>query len=206
MINSATSQQSKKNCKVNFVYLLTFAYAISTFASGILVPIYAFYVQKIGGGILETSWAFGLYSILYGLGTMMIHKMQWTHKYRMHLLWIGWLMWLLSISIYFMVSTLTVLYVSQVIGALGDAIYEPVFDGEFSRQVAADPSSGWAFFNGTTSIFSGIASLLGGVIATVFGFEALLFCVLAVGSISFFLIVYYSRQNGYKVQENTAAE
>lgn len=206
MINNPAVQQNKKVCKPNYVYLLTFAYAISTFASGILVPIYAFFVQKIGGGLLETSWAFALYSILYGLGTMAIHKTPWTHKYRMHLLWIGWLLWLFSITIYFVVGTLTVLYISQILGAIGDAIYEPVFDGEFSRQVATDPSSGWAFFNGTTSIFSGIASFLGGIIATTFGFEALLCCVVAIGSISFFLIVYYTQQNGFKTYEQTPVE
>lgn len=196
-MNSAL-RHDNNTYKPNYVYLLTFAYAISTFASGILVPIYAFFVQEIGGGLLETSWAIALYSVLYGLGTILIHKIKWTHKYRMHLLWIGWLMWLFSITLYFVISTVTVLYISQIINAIGDAIYEPVFDGEYSRQVAADPSSGWAFFNGTTSIFSGIASFLGGIIATAFGFDVLLYCVLLVGSISFFLIVYYTQQNGFR--------
>lgn len=185
-----------------FVYLLTFAYAISTFASGILMPIYAFFVQKIGGGILETSWAIALYSVLYGLGTMLIHKTPWSHKFRMHFLWIGWLMWLFSIMIYLVISTVTILYISQLLNALGDALYEPVFDSEYAEHVASDPCAGWAFFNGTTSIFSGVASLVGGIIATHFGFDVLLYCVMAFGSISFLLIVYYTQANGEKI--NTA--
>ena len=176
-----------------FIYILTLAYAISTFASGILVPIYAFFVQKIGGGILETSWAIALYSIIYGLLTIAIHKTKLSHKYRMHFLWGGWLLWLFSITIYFLISTLPVLYISQMINALGDAMYEPVFDAEFSHHIAADPDAGWAFFNGTTSIFYGIAAILGGFVAKHLGFDVLLYGVMAFGTLSFFLIAYYAR-------------
>lgn len=175
-----------------FIYLLTMAYAIATFASGILVPIYAFFVQKIGGGILETSQAIAVYSLVYGILTILIHKTKISHTYRIPFLWVGWLIWLFSITIYFMISSLLVLYISQMLNALGDAIYEPIFDEEFSKQIIADPSRGWAFFNGTISIFSSIASLIGGLIASYFGFDILLYCVMGLGTLSFFLIVYYT--------------
>lgn len=188
----------KKNTATerSYVYLLTFAYAVSTFATGILMPIYAFFVQKIGGGIFETSWAIGIYSILFGLGTIIIHKNALSHKYRMTLLWVGWLLWLMSMFIYFLMSTILVLYLSQIINALGDALYEPVFDAEFSKHIAADPDGGWAFFNGTTSIFAGVASILGGFIAIHFGFEMLLYCVIGTGIVSFLLIAHYAYMNG----------
>ncbi len=189
LANKTTYQQ-------NYIHLLTYAYAVSTFASGILVPIYAFYVQKIGGGLLETSWAVAAYSILYGIATILIHKHSWSRSYRMHFLWIGWLLWLFSIAIYLMISTVFILFVSQVLNALGDAMYEPVFDAEYAAQVAADPCVGWAFFNGTISIFSGVAAFLGGFIATQLGFDILLYCVVAVGTFSFFLIARYTYITG----------
>ena len=89
-------------------------------------------------------------------------------------------------------------YISQLLNALGDALYEPVFDSEYAEQVASDPCAGWAFFNGTTSIFSGVASMIGGIIATHFGFDILLYCVMAFGTLSFMLIVYYTRANAEK--------
>lgn len=176
-----------------FIYLLTMAYAIATFASGILVPIYAFFVQKIGGGILETSQAIAVYSLFYGTLTILIHKTKISHTYRIAFLWGGWLTWLFSIMLYFMISSIVVLYISQMLNALGDAMYEPIFDEEFSKQITADPSRGWAFFNGTISIFSGIAAFIGGLIASYLGFDILLYCVMGVGTLSFFLIVYYAR-------------
>src|SRR5437016_3302673 len=105
-----------------YIYLITFAYAFATFAQGILVPIYAFFVQKIGGGILETSWAIALYSIITGVGTILIHHTKFSHKYKKHCLWVGWFLWLLSIAVYFIMQNITMLYVSQFLNGVGDAL------------------------------------------------------------------------------------
>jgi len=179
----------------DLVYILTLAYGLSTFASGILIPIYAFFIQKIGGGILETSWAIATYSIICGLGTIFVHKTTWSHTYRRHLLWGGWLLWLLSMTVYLIIQNITVLYIAQILNALGDAICEPIFDAEFSEKISSDSSGGWAFFNGTISIFEGLASVAGGIIATAYGFDSLLYCIMVIGTISFALIVYYTRVN-----------
>ena len=178
-----------------YLYLLTVAYACSTFSTGILTPIYAFFVQKIGGGILETSWAIGLYSILCGIGTMVVHKTHWSHTYRKHLLWIGWLVWLSSVLIYLIIQNIVALYIAQILNALGDAICEPVFDAEFGNKISANPAGGWALFEGTVGIAEGIAAIVGGMIATYYGFEILLYCVITVATSSFLMIAYYSYFN-----------
>lgn len=175
-----------------YLYILTLAYAFSTFASGILLPIYAFFVQKIGGGILETSWTIALYSIICGIGTIVIHKTKWSHKHAKLCLWGGWLLWLLSMLMYAVIQNIIALYISQLLNGLGDAISEPVFDAEYSKQISDDPSSGWALFTGTTTIFSGIASIAGGLIASAYGFDVLLYCLIAIATISFLLIAYYT--------------
>lgn len=175
-----------------YLYLITFAYAFSTFAQGILTPIYAFFVQHRGGGLLETSWAIALYSIITGLGTMYIHQTSWSHRYRRQLLWVGWFLWLLSVGAYLIMFNVWMLYISQILNGIGFAMSEPIFEAEFSEKIKADLSGGWALFEGITHIFSGIAALVGGVIATYYGFDALLYCMFAVAVASFFLIVYYT--------------
>ena len=200
------SQLAGKQSHHPHLYLLIYAYAFSTFASGILMPIYAFYVKKIGGGIIETTWAIGLYSVLCGIGTIYIHKTNWSRKYRKNLLWIGWLCWVLAMSSYLIIKTILVLYVAQILIALSEAITEPIFDAEFSERASANFSDSWALFNGVISIFSGIATFAGGFIATYYGFDALLYCVIAMASLSFFLIVYYIwvRDNVASVAEHNA--
>ena len=177
--------------KNHYLYLLTFAYAFSTFSEGIFMPIYAFFVQKIGGGLLETSWAISFYSIVTGIGTILVHKTRWSHNNRMQCLIMGWFLWILGIAVYFSMKTVFVLFIAQFLNGLGNALAEPAFDAEFSKKIAEDPSSGWAFFEGTISIFSGLASFIGGLLATWYGFDALLYCVIFTACVSFLLILYY---------------
>ncbi len=176
-----------------FFYIITFAYAFSTFSNGILLPVYAFFVLKLGGGILETSWAIGLYSIVTGLGTIIIHKTSWSHNNAKHCLWGGWFLWLLSVLIYLIMDNLALLYLSQLFNGLGSALSEPVFDAEFTKQIKKDDlSGGWAFFEGMINIFSGFASLIGGFLVTKYGFSTLINCNIAVAILSFTLIIYYT--------------
>ncbi len=175
-----------------YLYLIIFAYAFSTFAQGIIVPIYAFFVQKIGGGLLETSWAISIYSITTGVLTILIHKTKWSHKNRKLCLWLGWFLWLLSVGIYFIMKNIFMLYISQILNAIGDSMAQPAFDAELSEIVSDDLSGGWALFDGTISIFSGIAALLGGFIATYYGFGVLINCVITMAAISFSMIAYYT--------------
>jgi len=183
-----------------YLYLITLAYSLGTFASGILVPIYAFFVQEIGGGLLETSYAIALYSIILGIATMVVHQTTWSHKYPLVFLCVGWFLWLMSMAMYLIMRSTDMLYVSQIVNGIGDAMSEPIFDAEFSREASDDLAGGWALYQGATSIFSGVASMVGGVIATMWGFNALLYCVIAVGTTSFFLIVHYSLQKQRSLQ------
>jgi hypothetical protein len=184
-----------------YLYLLTLAYAFSTFASGILMPIYAFFVQKIGGGLLETSCTIALYSIICGIGTIVIHKTKWSHTHAKFCLWGGWLLWLLSMVIYLLISNIFMLYISQLLNGIADAICEPVFFAQYSKRIAKDPSAGWALFTGITTIFSGFASIAGGLIVSVYGFDALLYCLISIAIVSFLLIAYYADINDWQINE-----
>lgn len=106
----------KVHVRPDSVYLLTFAYAASVFSSGILIPIYAFFVQKIGGGIIETSSTIAVSSMIYGFGIIILYKTSWGDTHPRLLLWFGWFLWLLSLILYLVMSYVTILYVSQIVG------------------------------------------------------------------------------------------
>src|SRR3990167_3304475 len=186
--------------KKGSLLLLTLAYAFSTFGSGIFTPIYAFFVQKIGGGIFETSSAIALFSIVTGIAVLLISRTTWSHTYRKECLVVGWFLWLLSMVMYYCVSTFGTLLLSQVITGLGNALSSPAYDAEFSEQVIDDLSGGWGVFEGVTSIFSGIASVSGGFIVAYYGFDVLFYWMMAILTLSFTLIVYYVyTQKTYRV-------
>ncbi len=175
-----------------FINLLAYAYAISVFSQGILMPIYAFFIQKIGGGILETAWAIGLFSILTGVITLLLSKTELSHTHRKEFLCGGWFLWLMSVMMYCCVNTIKTLFLSQILSALGSALSNPAYAAEYSEQSKDDLSGGWGKLEGLMSIFYGIASLVGGYVATSYGFEVLMWCMSFTATISFALIFYYS--------------
>lgn len=178
-----------------YLYLAISAYAASSFSQGVFTPVYAFFIQKIGGGIIETSWAIGVYSIVTGIGTILIHKTAWSQRNRFTLLWVGWFFWLLSIAVYSVMTNVYMMYVSQILGALGVAMEEPIFNSELSKQASSNLSLGWALFGGMTEIFTGIAAIFGGIITKYYGFEVLINCMIAIALLSFFMIIVYIKNN-----------
>jgi MFS family permease len=178
-----------------YLYLIIAAYAASSFSQGIFTPVYAFFIQKIGGGIMETSWAIGVYSMVTGIGTILIHKTEWSERNRLTLLWVGWFFWLLSVAVYFIMTNIYLMYLSQVLGALGVAIEEPIFNAELSRQASSNLSRGWALFGGMTEIFTGIAAIFGGIITKYYGFEVLIHSMIAIAFVSFVMIITYIYRN-----------
>lgn len=179
--------------RTNYLYrVLVSSYAISTFAEGILMPIYAIFVQKIGGDILEASGAIAIFLIVNGVATIAIHRIGWSQKHRRLLMVWGWLLWVIGIGSYFVVSSTVTLFITQVLIALGNAIADPAFDAELDDNIDTRLKSyEWGVFGAVQDVLNGIAAIVGGVIASVFGFKVLILCMVLAATISFCLILYY---------------
>lgn len=171
--------------------LLLYAYSTSTFSLGILAPVYAFFIQKLGGGILETAWSMALFSIVTGTITIVIYKIPASHTHRKELLVFGWFLWLLSVLMYCCMNSLFILYMSQFLGALGSALSGAAFDAEYSDVAQENILDAWAMYEGFTSIASGVASIVAGVIAHYYGLHVLMVCMSLVAILSFGMIFYY---------------
>ena len=181
--------------KPSYLYrVLIASYGLSTFAEGIIMPIYAIFVQKIGGDILDASSAIAVFLIVSGVATIFIHRFPWSQKNRSTLLVLGWFVWVLGIAGYFFVSSTATLFLTQILMALGEAMSTPAFDAELDDHIDARMKSyEWGIFGAVQDILSGIAAVVGGLIAVVFGFKILILCMVAAATISFLIILYYLR-------------
>lgn len=181
--------------KMNIYYkILVASYSLSTFSEGILLPIYAIFVQKIGGGILDAAGAVATYFILQGVVEILIHKTKWSQRRRMQLMTWGWLLWLLGIGSYLLISSVPMLFLAQILTALGNAVANPAFDAELAEKTDKSISSyEYSVYEGLQDIFQGIAAILGGLVATQFGFHSLIITMIVTATISFLLIVHYTR-------------
>jgi len=182
--------------KTNLAYrFLISSYAISTFSEGVIVPIYAVFVQDIGGDILDAGLAMGIFLITQGLFTMFFHKLKWNPRYRMLAMIGGWVVWLLGIILYLMVSNIMTLFLTQILTAIGNAIANPIFDEELSDHTDKEYEQfQWAIFEGGNDFMSGLAAILGGLIASLFGFYALIWTMISAATLSLVIILFYVRR------------
>jgi len=174
--------------------IILWAYGLSMFSDGILVPIYAFFVQKVGGGILETAGAVSAFSIVAGITTILITRKPWNAQHKLRFLWVGWLIWLLGVISYLFIYDVQTLFAAAVLTGFGSALSNPALDAEFSEATSADSFAGWGSFEGINSIVSGIAALSGGVVVVRFGFDTLIYCMIVTATASLAVLVYYVRQ------------
>lgn len=175
--------------------ILLLSYLISTFSEGIILPIYAIFVQNIGGDFLDAGLALGIFLICEGLFTFSIHKKTKTHNKRISMMFMGWLVWLIGISAYLIVSNKWTLFASQVLLALGNAIADPIYDEEFASNAKKNKEKQWGAFEGGISFVSGLSAIAGGIIASYFGMKTLIYVMVVTATLSFLLIIVYMRKS-----------
>lgn len=172
-------------------YYILWSYQFSIFATNVLSPIYAFFVKKVGGGMLETSTSLATFSIVAGAVTIVVSQSQWAHAYKKECLLVGWLIWLLGLISYLFINSVYMLFIAQVMGGIGTALSSPAFDAEFSESTASNLLGGWGELEGLSSIISGIATLAGCCVVYAIGFTAMLYLMIIAGMFSFVCLVYY---------------
>jgi hypothetical protein len=181
--------------------ILVAAYSLSTFSEGILMPIYAVFVQKIGGGILDAAGAVATFFIVMGIAELFIFRRKFSHTHRLHLMVGGWIVWLVGIATYLFIASVPVLFLAQILTALGNAIADPAFDAELAERADSRiRESEYGTFEASKDIFQGIAALVGGLVVFAFGFHILVILMVLTATVSFMLILsnYWSRMRAEK--------
>ena len=175
-----------------FYRILVSSYAVSIFPEGILLPVYAIFVQRIGGDILGAGGALGVFLITQGLCTMVVHRVPWSTEQRIRLLVGGWMVWLLGIMLYLVISNIWTLFLAQVLTAIGSAVADPIAEEEIAIHTDKGAEEfEWGFFEGSNDIVSGIAAVLGGIVVTFYSFRVLIYLMIATATVSFMLILWY---------------
>lgn len=182
--------------KKNVYYqLLVSAYSLSTFSEAILVPIYAVFVQKVGGDILDAAGAIATFYIVSGLGEILIHRTTWSKKHRLALMFWGWLVWLGGVVSFLFISNIATLFLAQILTALGNAIANPAYDAELAEHTDNENrESQYGYYEGIQDIFQGVAALIGGIVAFAYGFKLLIVVMILTASVSFILSAIYLRK------------
>ncbi len=162
--------------------ILIFSSIFYNFAAGLFGPIYAIFVQEIGGTILTASIAWSVYTFFIGALMLIFGRMEDKFNKR-KLFVVGRVINACGIIGYLFVDSPASLFVVQGILGVAVAIMNPTFEAIFSRGLdVGKESTEWSLWEGSINIFYSGASLIGGTIASVFGFKYL-FMFMAASSI-----------------------
>ena len=102
--------------------------ALINLALGMIGPIYAIFVEQIGGDMLDASWAYFAYMFTAGSVMYLISKWEDRVKHKEKLVLIGYSLTSIGCLSYLFVSDHITLLITQVILGLSMAILDPAFD------------------------------------------------------------------------------
>lgn len=171
--------------------ILLFTNTLILTAGAMLGPIYALFVEKIGGDLMDASIASGVFGLIAGLTTLISGKYSDRIKQNELIIVLGYFIMGTGFLLYFWINSVIFLFIAQAIIGLGQAIYSPAFDAVYSKHLSEYKSGmqwgAWEFMNYFTTAFGAI---LGGLIVTFFNFQILF---ITISFLCFFSALYIYR-------------
>lgn len=168
--------------------ILLFADFFMLLAMGMLTPIYAIFVERIGGDILAASGAWAIFTFTSGFFIWVFGKWEDRIKHLEKMIFLGYLLRCIAFLGYFFVANKYHLFGIQTLLGIGIALSLPAYDSLYSRLLTKGKSaSEWGTWEGMNMMVAALAAIIGGLVANYFGFK-ILFLVMFASSLIGLLI------------------
>ena len=154
--------------------ILLITNSFTLLAGAMLGPIYALFVEEVGGDLLDASFAGGAYALAAGITVYLSGK--YADKIRRDeiIIIVGYSIMGLGFLSYIIVDSIWLLLIAQVVVGLGEAVYSPAFDKLYSKHLDAHrEATEWGSWESVYYFATAIGAVVGGVFATLFGFKIL---------------------------------
>jgi MFS family permease len=158
----------------NIQKILLFASGLWFFGEGLFGPLFAVYAEKVGGDLLDITWAWSVYSIALGLLYFFNGKVLAKSKYKEEVMVFGYFLNTVFTFSYLLVHNSTQLFIVQIGLAIAESLSTPTWDSIFAKELE-DPGDSllWGIAGGQSHFVTGIAIAIGGLITYYISFEAL---------------------------------
>ena len=158
---------------------------------GMMGPILAIFSEKIGGDILDVSWAWSTYLIATGICTMFVGKISDTEVSKEKLLIAGYAINTAFTFSYLLVGSSLDLFVVQAGLGFATALATPTWDALYSEYQDKENSGYiWGLAGGRDQLITGLAIIIGGLIVNYCSFQVLF---ITMGMIQAIATVYQTR-------------
>lgn len=172
--------------------ILLFTNGLILVAGAMLAPIYALFVEEIGGNLLDASIIGGLFALAAGLTTLFVGRFVDTQKREELIVVLGYSMMGVGFLLYSVANSVLFLSLVSILIGFSEAIYAPAFDVLYTQHL--DPKKAgkqWGAWESMNYFSIAFGAFIGGLIASSFGFKPLFIAmaILAFSSVIYILLV-----------------
>ena len=147
---------------------------IFVFASSLLGPLYAIYVQHLGKGVLTISFTSTVFLLATTLFTVALSRFKdgWVRKE--HFLIAGFLIRAVVWITFLLITNITELVVLQILLGAGEALGNSSFDAVFAEHLDKNLHvAEYADWQIIMNVLTATATFIGGILMTLYGFSIL---------------------------------
>lgn len=144
-------------------------------SGAMIVPIYAIYVDKIGGDILDAGIAAGVFALVAGIAVLVAGKWGDHHGHLSRIVGTGYILNAIGFLLYMLISNIWQLVAVQALVGLSQACIAPAFDALFTKHIGSEKkaSSRWSIWEASYYFAIAIGSGLGALIVKLANFDTL---------------------------------
>ncbi|MDP4012162.1 MAG: MFS transporter [Candidatus Nanoarchaeia archaeon] len=156
------------------IRILLYGAGIWYLAEGMLGPLFAVFTERIGGDVLEISWAWATYLIVAGVFYMIIGELIDTKYDKARVMVLGYALNAIFTFGYLLVSAPWHLFVVQTGLGFAAALANPTWNALYAKyEDKKHDGFEWGLAGGEAQILMGLALIAGGFIVTYLSFKTL---------------------------------
>jgi len=168
---------------------------IFVFASGLLGPLYAIFVETIDRNVVSVSISWSVFLFASTIFVMFIRKYGDLVQEKEYLLMAGFLLRAVVWFAYPHIGSLSVLIAVQILLGLGEALGTPAYDAIFAEHLDKNRHiEEYADWKLISNLAGAAAVLMGGFVVQYVGFSALFTSMGVLAVIAFFAVFFQSRK------------
>jgi MFS family permease len=172
------------------IKLLLLTNGLILLAAAMLGPIYALFVEEIGGNLLDASFAGAIFALAAGLTSLISGKMSDKTQRPELIVALGYLLMAMGFIGFIYTKSLNMLFAMQILIGVGEAIYSPAFDEIYSTHLDKNHEGAeWGAWESMNYFVTAVAAIVGGFIASTYGFSALFLAMSSMVILSVLIIL-----------------
>lgn len=157
-------------------------------SNAMMGPIYALFVAKIHGSILDAGLTAGIFALTAGLATLVSGRFADKIRENELIIVLGYSLIAAGYFLYLFVNSISLLFLVQVIIGLGEAVYVPAFDAVYSKHLDSKRfGRQWGAWEAMNYLVYALGAISGGILVEFFGFTVifLIMMILCLGSAAY---------------------